>query len=212
MKLGAQRIIPEGRKFLIALTQDDCVPKSKKHADTRYLLAKNSQSFTKFTEGKSAARRVAQWILIWLCLLVTTAAAATVPGTIITNQAQVNYVASSTSFSVASNVATVTVLGQTNYAELSVAGDYPISNPGDTLNLSARLTNAGSNTLRNGQLSFKVPLDAAVTSGSGVSMRLDGDTVTATVPDLAVGASTTLRFGLVLPTRATQGTAAMDFN
>src|SRR3569832_62751 len=180
MKLGAQRIIPEGRKFLIALTQDDCVPKSKKHADTRYLLAINSQSFTIFTDGKSAARRGAQWILIWLCLLVTTAAAATVPGTIITNQAQVNYVASSTSFSVASNVATVTVLGQTNYAELSVAGDYPISNPGDTLNQSARLTNAGCNTLRNGQLSFKVPLDAAVTSGSGVSMRLDGGTVTDT--------------------------------
>ena len=149
---------------------------------------------------------------MWLCLLVTTAAAATVPGTVITNQAQVNYVASSTSFSVASNVVTVTVLGQTNHAELSVAGDYPISNPGDTLNLSARLTNAGSNTLRNGQLSFKVPLDATVTPGGGVSMRLDGGTVTATVPDLAVGTSTTLRFGLVLPTTATPGTAAVNFN
>src|SRR3569832_655863 len=123
MKLGAQRIIPEGRKFLIALTQDDCVPKSKKHADTRYLLAINSLSFTKFTEGKSAARRVSQWILISLFLLVTTSAASTVPGTIITNQAQVNYVASSTRFSVASNVVTVTLLGQTNHAELSVAGD-----------------------------------------------------------------------------------------
>src|SRR3569832_2514492 len=96
MKQGVQRIIQEGRKFLIALTQDDCVPKSKKRTESSRLLAKHSQPFTKFTEGNSPPRWIAQWILMWLCLLVTTAAAATVPGTVITNQALVNYVSSST--------------------------------------------------------------------------------------------------------------------
>src|SRR3569832_2978620 len=96
MKLGVQRIIPEGRKFLIALTQDDCVPKSKKRTESSRLLAKQSQPFTKITEGNSPPRWIAQWVLMWLSLLVTTAAAASEPGTVVTNQAQVNYVDRST--------------------------------------------------------------------------------------------------------------------
>ena len=130
--------------------------------------------------------------------------AATPPGTVITNQAQVDYVDAGFNYSLSTNVDTFTVTSL-NMANVVVSASPANVYAGNTLTADISITNTGANTLTSGELILQPPSGTVVTTSGGYPVVVNGNTVTVTLPDIAAGANLNPEIYFALPSDLSSG-------
>lgn len=132
--------------------------------------------------------------------------AASPPGTVIQNQAQVAYSVAGYPFASGSNTDEITV-APLPAAYLTLACASTATHPGDTLLVDVTIANPGVQDLPAGQLFLTGPAGATVSVPFGWLWVVQGSSTVISVPGIPSGGSTTLQVQLVLALNTATGTA-----